>query len=87
MSNVRALIMFNWIQHLFTARALQSENINLSLQLSDAKKRISDMETQLDEYKQIIAVEKEKLAACIKSHKPIQINPIPTIHHWPKPGS
>ncbi|MEO7622343.1 MAG: hypothetical protein ABIS30_04695 [Gallionella sp.] len=57
--------MFNLLQHLFTARALQRENAELSA-------KIKDLEAQIAEMNQVIAVKDEEITSLkntIESHK------------------
>lgn len=46
--------MFNWVQHLFTARALQRENAELLA-------KINQLEAEIDENKKVVAVKDEEI--------------------------
>ena len=46
--------MFNWIQHLFTVRALERE-------FADARLKIEKLQSELDEANRVIAVKNEEL--------------------------
>jgi regulator of replication initiation timing len=44
--------MFNILQHLFTARALQKENADLTAQVAALKAQIDDLKAQVDVLRQ-----------------------------------
>lgn len=46
--------MFNWLQHLFTVRALERE-------LADARLKIEKLQSELDEANRVITVKEEEL--------------------------
>ena len=52
--------MFNWLQHLFTARALQRENSELSA-------KIKDLQGQIEMHNEVITV-KDKEISSLKSN-------------------
>lgn len=47
--------MFNWLQHLFTARALQLENAQLTA-------KIAELEVEAEEYKKVVAIKDEEIS-------------------------
>ena len=46
--------MFSWLQHLFTAHALQIENAALS-------KKVAELQAQIDKHAQVVAVKDEEI--------------------------
>lgn len=61
--------MFNWLQHLFTLRAFQRENAELTA-------KVRQLELEVNEYKNVVAIKDEEirglkndLSKLIESHK------------------
>jgi hypothetical protein len=55
--------MFNWIQHLFTVRALQRENSDLML-------KVTQLQSQIDELKNAVKIKDEELLSIKSKLKP-----------------
>lgn len=60
--------MFNWLQHLFTVRALEREVADLHVllseshvQLSESRLRESQKDVKMNELQQVVAVKDEEL--------------------------
>jgi len=55
--------MFNFLQHLFTARALQRENAELSL-------KVTQLQSQVSELNNIVAIKDEEIRSLNSKIKP-----------------
>ena len=55
--------MFNWIQHLFTVRALQRENSDLTL-------KVTQLQSQIDELKNAVKIKDEEMRSINSKLKP-----------------
>jgi len=69
--------MFNWLQHLFTVRAISRENACLRAEVSQLEAKVNNLESEIDEYKQIINVKDEEIRSLnnrldsIKQNRPL----------------